>query len=104
MLSPGQWHKLVPKDPLKNLIFRQWLVETAKKDKQFRRALVLMCKQDILFYINCFVWQYNPDNIDHEVEPFITYPFQDHAILGGDVEVDGEMVHVWGILACPGSS
>ncbi len=38
-----------------------------------------MCKVDILFWINSFVFQVNPNK--NEVGPFITWPFQERALL-----------------------
>jgi hypothetical protein len=80
--SPGCWYKTVPKDPCENLRFRRFVLERARKDRRVRRGLVEACSQDLLFYINTFVWQYNPRKVDSgEVGPFITWPFQDEAFF-----------------------
>jgi hypothetical protein len=92
MLSPGQFHRLVPKDPAANTRYRKWLIEACRDNELLRVAVKAACKLDVLFWINSFVFQYNPDNIGHEVEQFITYDFQEHAILGHD-DLDG--THLW---------
>jgi hypothetical protein len=40
------------------------------------------CHDDVLFYINTFVWQYNPRKVQREekVGPFLSWDFQDKAI------------------------
>ena len=81
MLSPGLWHKKVPKDLLGNLKFRQAILLRAQESDDIRHGLWTMCGQDILFYINCFVWQTNPNKAGGEIGPFITWPFQDRAIV-----------------------
>lgn len=98
MLSPGKWHLMVPKDPEKNLILRLAVLREARKSEQFRRGLMEMCRQDILFFINLFIVQINPEL--REKGPFVTWPYQDVAIIGGDTEIGGEKVFQHGILAC----
>lgn len=42
-----------------------------------------MCRQDILFFINTFVWQFNPNTIGRasaKVGPFVTWDFQNDAV------------------------
>jgi hypothetical protein len=38
-----------------------------------------MCREDVLFYINAFVWQFNPRKLGSSVGPFITWDFQETA-------------------------
>ncbi len=78
MISPGRWHERVPKDSLGNLQFRRG--NAARNDPNIRKGLIEACRLDICFYINTFVWQYNPDNIGREVEPFILWDFQEAAL------------------------
>lgn len=80
MLSPGTYHERVPRDPTANLRFRLRLLRAATSDAH-RLALKHACKQDCLFYINSFAWQYNPLKFGSEVGPFVTYAFQDEAVL-----------------------
>lgn len=81
MLSWGKWHESVPTDPRENLKFRRWLLRNTKTD-QDRQAIRDVCKRDILFFLRCMAWQYNPllkgeDNVG----PFIPWHFQEQALL-----------------------
>lgn len=78
----SNWHQFVPKDPAANVRFRLKVYEKAASDPVFARGLREMCRQDILFWINLFVWQFNPrEKRRGEVGPFITWGFQDRALL-----------------------
>lgn len=81
MLSPGDFHKFVPSDPIQNVQFRVKLLDRCKGDRPFQKAVVEMCRQDILFWINCFCWTHNPRKVGREVGPFITWDFQNEVIL-----------------------
>lgn len=98
MLSPGQYYQQVPKTLAENIVFRTNLLSRAANNPALQRGLLSMCEQDCLFWINTFVWQINPEKL--EEGPFITWPFQDVAILGGEIEVGIEKVYQDGILAC----
>lgn len=85
MLSPGQHHLRVPKQLKKNLRYRHKLLALCAEDEVARSAVRRMCREDVLFYINTFVWQFNPRKKGGmEVGPFITWDFQDEAIIGED--------------------
>jgi len=48
-----------------------------------------MCSRDFLFWVNTFVWTYNPKLTPAPTEiPFITYDFQDWALLQADDSID----------------
>lgn len=82
MLSPGKYHEWVPRGLAENLAFRKAVLEEAEKNPNLRRGLVEMCRRDILFYVNAFVWQFNPnEDAEDEVGPFITWECQDEAFL-----------------------
>lgn len=98
MLSPGKYHLKVPKEPLSNLRVRLGLLKAAETDERIQRGLWEMCKNDILFFINLFIIQINPDT--REKGPFITWPYQDVAIKGGEIEIGGEKVFQDGLVAC----
>lgn len=72
--------KLVPKSPQANLEFRYYLLYNARRDPVIRRALKEYCRKDILFWVNCFLFTYDP-RLTQKIVPFITYDFQDEAIL-----------------------
>lgn len=84
LLSQGKWHEHVSRKLDENLVQRQDILDAAEKDPKLQRELRLMCKEDILFYINLFVWQFNPSRAIEGVaaiHPFITYPVQERVIL-----------------------
>lgn len=57
-----------------------------------------ICAKDILFWINVFGVQFNPKL--RETGPFITWPYQDVAICGGETMIGGEKRFQHGVLAC----
>ena len=103
------WHDLVkggiPRDPVDNVRFRLRLREWADEDYWRQQALIQACSEDPLFYINTFIWQYNPRKKGAEVGPFVTWDFQEEAIrqiiecVGTDedivVEKSREMGATW---------
>ncbi len=73
---------LVPKDFEANLAWREKVLREAAEDPEAARELWIMCSRDILFFINTFVWTYDPyRHVNEPVRPFISYRFQDDAIL-----------------------
>jgi len=71
-----------PKDLARNKLFRAFLLDRAQKSVAVQRYLMQRCKDDLLFFINAFVWQFNPNSIgeaSQEIGPFITWDFQDEA-------------------------
>lgn len=93
--SWGQWHKLVPRERIANLKFRRSVLKQCLTRKDLQAAMMYACKHDILFWINTFVWQFNPNSIglaSEEIGPFVTWDFQDAAIFGTEPWVgdDGE--------------
>lgn len=89
-------NKEVPKGEVENLPFRDFILEIAALDEDAQDALRVACREDILFWINVFVWQFNPQHKGREVGPFITWDFQDWAIIGRE----GPHAHEWGIMEC----
>lgn len=82
--------KAVPEEPYHNLRYREWLLFKAGRDKGLQRALRQLCKEDILFWFRAFAWTFDP-RLKEKTIPFITYPFQDGAILAiRDAINDGE--------------
>ena len=81
--NPTPYYHLVPKDIHKNLIFRRQMLKLGFESSEAAKNLVIMCSRDILFYINTFVWTYDPreTNSTKKEKPFVTYPFQDDAVL-----------------------
>lgn len=70
----------VPKQLAANSHFRLSLLSEARKDHKLREEIWQLCKEDILFYTNAFVFTFDPRTKDKSL-PFITYPYQDEGIL-----------------------
>lgn len=63
------------------MAFRKRCLELAKENEDYAHQLWIMCSRDILFWINTFVFTYDPRLVPKSaVVPFITYYFQDVAI------------------------
>ena len=71
---------LVPKGLRENLRWRRQLLRKAAGSKQLRADLKLLCAKDLLFYVNGFVWTYDPRK-KARVLPMVTWPFQDRTLL-----------------------
>lgn len=67
-----------PKDVDANLRFRKVLLKRAEGNKGFQQQMIAACASDILFWLNCFAWVYEPRRA--KVLPFITWPFQDKTL------------------------
>lgn len=76
MLSPGQYHKRIPKSLANNLLSRRMVIEAAQNNRDLQKGLMEACKRDFFLWLNLFVYQYNPRR-DQKVGPFISWPFQD---------------------------
>ena len=84
-------HKRVPREIKKNLRWRFFILQKSRNDPAVQRALWLVCANDIMFYINTFIYQTNPNADDDKKSagPFITWPFQERAILSEDPDEPG---------------
>lgn len=81
--SPGCYHYRVPRSRTQNVRFRLFVLRACRKNPAYRKAVLYMCKADILFWINTFVWQYNPNAIgpaSEKVGPFITWGLQEDVV------------------------
>lgn len=73
---------MVPRDMAGNLRYRRETLRLAAEWPEHAANLRLMCAKDLLFYVNTFVWTYSPkDGGASSVVPFITYPFQERAMM-----------------------
>jgi len=96
MLSPGRDHLKAPREALANVKYRLDFLERAEGDKKFQAGVLEICASDILFYINTFVWQFNPKKPSRErVGPFITWDFQDEALLARPETHQGRKGILW---------
>lgn len=80
MIGQANYHRRVPRDVRKNLMYRSWLLKKCR-NRKVRAGVVAACRADILFYINSFVWQQNPRKKGREVGPFITWDFQEDSLF-----------------------
>lgn len=95
MLGHGPFHTRVPRDPAENLAYRRRLLEACKHDARLRASVTECCRQDILFFINSFVWQYNPKKKGlRAVEPFVTWDYQEAGYLDRP-ETTGRRGFLW---------
>lgn len=82
MLSPGHYYKLIPKDITANIKRRMAILRLCSLDKRTQRGFKEMCKHDLRFFIDIFVWQSNPLKKGAEkVGPFILWDFQERALF-----------------------
>lgn len=81
-LSPGKWHEKVPREYFANLEFRLNLLRLCRNDRQAQRAVWYACANDFLFFVNVFVYQFNPlVKGERSVGPFITWNFQEQVFF-----------------------
>jgi len=87
----------------RNLAWRKRVIADAKADPEYAADICRMCAQDVLFFINGFVWICEPRSKDLQEIPFLTYPFQDPAILELDECIGNEDL-LWEKSRCLGAS
>ncbi|MCP4902977.1 MAG: hypothetical protein GY906_38935 [bacterium] len=90
----------VPRDIPGNLRYRKKILDAAFADPEIAKELWIACKRSLLFFVNTFVWTFDPRNTqgfgkEHPQIPFCSYPFQDetlwtlqHAIGNEDVGIE----------------
>lgn len=83
----AQFYKLVPNELRANLKFRRELLKACAKSPEFRRDVLEMCRRDPLFWVKVFCWTLDPRKLSNNSTalgariPFITWDYQDDAIL-----------------------
>ena len=70
-----------PKDLKSNLHRRIELLELAEHDLELQADLKEMCRKNVLFFFNIFLFTYDPRRPIIKNIPFITYPYQDETLL-----------------------
>jgi hypothetical protein len=85
MISPGRHHLEVSRDLHENCKQRLAILDLAEHNPKIQAELLRMCAEDILFFINLFVIQFNPNFIDGgssmEEGPFVAWKYQDSGII-----------------------
>jgi hypothetical protein len=73
---------LAPRDEVSNLKHRRDILRMVREEPDYAASLREMAAKDLLFYVNTFCWTYSPkDGGESSVVPFITYEFQNRAML-----------------------
>lgn len=74
-------HQLIPRDPIEQSLWRRDFILKLRARTELRPAVLNACRDDILFWINAFVYQFNPKARGDECKlgPFATWGFQDEA-------------------------
>lgn len=64
-----------------NLLFRKRVLELAIEKEDYAQQLWIMCSRDLLFFVNTFIFTYDPRLIPQKIPeiPFITFEYQDVA-------------------------
>ena len=89
--------------------YRRQVLEAGYASEEAARELWIACKRDPFFWINTFVWTYNPKMIPRiTTRPMVTYQFQDNALwklfnaivcqLDLHQEKSREMTATWNLL------
>lgn len=94
MFSPGKWHEQVPKTVKENLLYRRAVLDKCRSSRLNQKIIVEACRQDILFFINVFGWQYDPTQSESRAGPFIAWPCQER-ILTSRPEANGKCGLLW---------
>lgn len=79
--------RYIPKEHIPNLEFRDQLLEECRCNPKLCRALWEYCAKNILFWINAFLFTYDP-RLPEKIIPFVTYDYQDEAILEMQAAID----------------
>lgn len=75
-----QYADLIPREYGANLRFRKGLVQRCSEDEGFRREQWILCSRDPAYWVNGYVFTYDPRIVRQPAQPFILYPFQERAL------------------------
>lgn len=67
----------VPRMIEPNMEFRKAVFKQAASSVDFREACWVACRESCSFWVNTFVWTYDPRKVGCPIMPFLTWPFQD---------------------------
>jgi len=70
------YDNLVPRGLKENLEFRRRVIQEAGGDRATAEELYIMCSRDPMFYVDTFIWTYDPRKSGQRVVPMILYDFQ----------------------------
>lgn len=85
-------YRCVPKDVRANLLWRREVVRWGNEGQRQADELVEMCRRDVRFFANAFCWLHEPRPSLGQPSslPFVTYPYQDEALLEVDACLGNE--------------
>lgn len=75
----GMDMRFVP-DWRENILYRARVDRQSRNDPQHRGAQLVFCRANILYWINVFVWTYDPRLRPARRVPMVTYPIQDQFV------------------------
>jgi hypothetical protein len=90
MVAIAPWYAHVPKTPVAN---RQWRLDVLREARGSARARSYLreaCAADTLFWVNGFIWTYDPRLSVNKTMPFITWAIQDHSIPTIEGVIEGQ--------------
>ena len=73
-----EFHDKLPSSYKENLLFRQTVLKACLDNRELQQEMVNASSRDFLFWINTFVWTFDPRK-QNPVVPFMTWEFQDDA-------------------------
>lgn len=76
-----------PKDPLENIQYRRLVLEYARTSEDAKRVILWRAKNDLIWWVDTFAFTYDPRIPKCSALPFISYGFQEEALL----RIDGAM-------------
>lgn len=99
-LSTGEHYRRVPTDRFDNIRYRQKILAAAHGDRWVQRRLIEMCRNDFVFFVSTFGFQFNPkkDGLD-AIGPFIMWQCQIDAALARP-ETHTHLPYDRGIIWC----
>lgn len=79
-LGQNSW-RIIPKGILDNALWREKMLKKGYASQSVAQSLQFLARGDILFWVNAFVWTLDTRDKVNTTSPFITFGYQDEAIL-----------------------
>lgn len=75
-------HERIPKNVIDNSKWRRKLLLKAAGSQKIRERELARCAEDLLYFVNAYCWTYDVLRSEDPNVPFVTYDFQERALLG----------------------
>uniref|UniRef100_A0A6M3LM34 Putative terminase n=1 Tax=viral metagenome TaxID=1070528 RepID=A0A6M3LM34_9ZZZZ len=75
------FYSKIPTDRLHNLYWRKEVYKKVMEDQSYCAAIYRVCQLDPLFFMNGFVWTFDPRKKPITKIPFILYPYQEQPFI-----------------------